>query len=131
MYAHPLATYYIVVVYLLFVYHEFTGKCPSSSAAGETTPPAGFVYNKPADKYYSWSSDLVARTWYAAQVQCSAREATLIEGTTAEEHDVFPVMRSTICPPKAISIPFFNKSRGVLQAISTWICGQGISTLKE
>ena len=72
----------------------FTGKCNSSSAAGETSPPAGFVYNAPADKYYSWIYQTLS--WYDAQVQCSAQEATLIEGTTADEHEVMNIMRSKI-----------------------------------
>ena len=86
-------TYYLLIFYLKNC--QFIGKCSSSSAAGETSPPAGFVYNEPADKYYAWLYDY--KSWYNAQVQCSAQEATLIEAKTAEEHEVFPVMRSKIC----------------------------------
>ena len=83
-----------LVTCLLTPYLLFTGKCNSSSAAGETSPPAGFAYNAPADKYYSWHYD--KKSWYDAQVQCSAQEATLIEGKTAEEHNVFPIMKGKI-----------------------------------
>ena len=71
---------------------SITGKCPSSSAAGETSPPVGSVYSGSTDKHYSW--DYARKTWHDAQVQCSARGATLIESRTVEEHEVFLVMAS-------------------------------------
>ena len=67
-------------------------KCPSNSA--HSKPPDGYVYISQAGKYYRPYRD--TKSWYDAQVQCSAREATLVEGKTAEEHDVFPIMKGKI-----------------------------------
>ena len=83
-----------------------TGKCPSTSAAGETSLPVGSVYSGSTDKYYSWSDTKM--TWHDAQVQCSARGATLIESRTVEEHEVFTVMQSKNFDCQDIVSVYFN-----------------------
>ena len=74
---------------------SYAGKCPSSSAAQETSPPAGAFYKLSTDKYYKYySKEADKKNWHAAQVECSSLGATLVEGGTPGEHEVFLVLAS-------------------------------------
>ena len=106
---------------------SITGKCPSSSAAGETSPPVGSVYVASTDKYYSW--EYSKWQWDKAQVECSAKGATLIEANTLKEHN--KVLNKIMTSKKNYALGITSvdiEIRGLLQTPSMRIIGLALST---